>query len=91
VNVGDGHGFQPARLERSGRARLEARRARRRRFLAIGGGIALAAVILFIGIAFGRALEEAPRPGGSVTQVRTIDPGTLPAVTRTVTVTTSGE
>ncbi|MBA2615612.1 MAG: hypothetical protein H0U90_07520, partial [Actinobacteria bacterium] len=53
--------------------------------------IALGAILLFVGIALGRALEEAPRPGGAQTQVRTLGPGTLPAVTRTVTVTTSGE
>lgn len=91
MTVGDGPGFQAPRLERRGRARLEARRARRRRAAAVAGGLALGAVILFVGIALGKALEEAPRPGGTQSQVRTLDPGTLPAVTRTVTVTTSGE
>jgi hypothetical protein len=74
-----------------GRARLEAQRARRRRIWRVVGGVAAGALLLFLGVAIGRAIEEAPRPGGTQTQVRTLEPGTLPAVTRTVTVTDSDE
>ncbi len=70
-----------------GRARLEARRARRRRAWTIAAAVGGAAALLFLGVAIGRALEEAPQPGGTLTQVRTLEPGSLPAVTRTVTVT----
>ena len=71
-----------------GRARLDARRTRRRIFLWIARGV-LAAVVFFLGVALGRAVEEAPRPGGSQTLVRTLEPETLPPVTRTFTVTTT--
>ena len=48
------------------------------------------AVLLFvIGLSIGRAVEDAPKPGGEQTIVRTLTPGTLPPVTRTVTVTTT--
>jgi hypothetical protein len=49
----------------------------------------MAVVVFWVGVALGRALEEAPRPGGTQTLIRTLEPETLPAVTRTVTVTTS--
>jgi hypothetical protein len=74
-----------------GRARLEAQRARRRRIWSVVDAAIAAALLLFLGVAIGRAIEEAPRPGGTQTQVRTLEPGTLPAVTRTVTVTGSDE
>ena len=83
--------FATSTPERRGRARLEARRARRRRAWTIAAAVTGGAVVLFVGIALGRALEEAPRSGGTQTQVRTLEPGTLPPVTRTVTVTSSGE
>ena len=75
--------------DRRARDRREARRARRRRWLAIAGGILLMALVFFAGLAVGRAVEEAPEPGGSQTLVRTLVPGTLPPVTQTVTVTTA--
>ena len=40
------------------------------------------------GVALGLVLDDAPRPGGTQTLVRTLEPDTLPPVTRTVTVTT---
>ena len=75
------------RTERRSRARLEARRARRRRVVALALGLAAAAVVFFAGVALGRALEDAPEPGGSQTLVRTLPQSTLPPVTKTVTVT----
>jgi hypothetical protein len=84
------HGRSEARLvtERRERARLERRRARRRRALGAVVATALAAIAFFAGLALGRALEERPRPGGTQSLVRTLEPGTLPPITRTVTVTT---
>ena len=73
--------------ERRARKRHEERRARRRRAIALAAGSGGAAVVFFAGLALGRALEGAPEPGGSQTLVRTVAPGTLPPVTRTVTVT----
>jgi len=48
----------------------------------------LAALVFYAGLAVGRAIEEAPSPGGSQTLVRTLEPATLAPVTQTVTVTT---
>jgi hypothetical protein len=70
------------------RARLERRRARRRRAVGVAFAVAFAAIAFYAGLALGRALEERPRPGGTQSLVRTLEPGTLPPVTRTVTVTT---
>jgi hypothetical protein len=71
------------------RARRDERRARRRRIVRVVG-LTLGAVLLFvIGLSLGRAIEDAPQPGGEQTIVRTLTPGTLPPVTRTVTVTTT--
>jgi hypothetical protein len=50
--------------------------------LAVLGG----ALLFLAGLSLGRAFEDAPAPGGSQTLVRTLTPGTLPPVTRTVTV-----
>ena len=44
-----------------------------------------AIVVLLLGISVGRALEDGPAPGGTQTNVRTLDPRPLPAVTVTVT------
>jgi hypothetical protein len=55
---------------------------------AVLGFVVLAAVFV-AGLALGRAIEEAPRPGGTQSLVRTLEPDTLPPVTRTVTVSTS--
>ena len=47
----------------------------------------LLAVAFLIGLVVGRALEDAPRPGGAQTGVRTLEPSTLaPVETVTVTV-----
>jgi hypothetical protein len=47
-------------------------------------------VVFVAGLAVGRALEDAPEPGGTQTIVRTLEPLTLEPSERTVTVTTSG-
>lgn len=44
-------------------------------------------VLLLLGISIGRALEDGPSPGGTVTNVRTLQPQPLPPAARTVTVT----
>ena len=63
-------------------------RARRRRQLwrpfLIGLGVLAA---LLVGISLGRALEDGPDPGGTQTNVRTLQPQPLPPAARTVTVT----
>jgi hypothetical protein len=74
-----------------GRKRPRGRRAGRgRRFLAWLLGLVLLAAVFFAGLAIGRALEEAPQPGGTQTRVRTIEPLTVAPQERTVTVTTGG-
>jgi hypothetical protein len=46
---------------------------------------------LLVGISLGRALDDGPSPGGTQTNVRTLEPQPLPPAARTVTVTvTSG-
>jgi hypothetical protein len=53
--------------------------------------VVTAVLLLLVGISIGRALEEGPSPGGTRTDVRTLDPRPLPPAPRTVTVTvTSG-
>ncbi len=42
---------------------------------------------LLLGISLGRALEDGPSPGGTQTNVRTLEPQPLPPVARTVTLT----
>jgi len=71
------------------RARRDEQRARRRRVIRAALALAGAALLFIIGLSLGRALEDAPSPGGTQTLVRTLAPGTLPPVTRTVTVTTT--
>jgi hypothetical protein len=73
-------------LESRGRRRPPPRR-RRRGLLRVAGGVAVLALAFVLGLAVGRAVEEGPRPGGTVTQVRTLTPLPLPPATRTVTVT----
>lgn len=46
-------------------------------------GLVLLAVVFLAGIALGRALEEAPEPGGTQTVVRTLEPLTLEPEERT--------
>jgi hypothetical protein len=72
------------------RARRERRRSRRRKAALLVGGLVLASLVFFAGLALGRALEEGPEPAAPQTLVRTLAPGTLPPVTRTLTVTTAG-
>lgn len=67
------------------------RRDRRRRWRALAwaaGGLVLLAAAFFVGLVAGRAIEDAPRPGGTQTLVRTLVPATIgPAEVVTVTVT----
>lgn len=44
-------------------------------------------VLLLLGISIGRALEDGPSPGGTRTNVRTLQPQPLAPAERTVTVT----
>ena len=79
-------GAEARRPERRTRARRE---ARRRRAGVVTASLLGGAIVFFAGLAVGRALEEAPRPGGTQTLVRTLLPGTAPPATRTVTVTST--
>ena len=72
------------------RARRDQRRRRRRRAGAVLAGLLLAFLLFFAGLALGRALEEGPEPAAPQTLVRTLEPETVPPVTRTLTVTTDG-
>ena len=69
------------------RARARRRRKSRRVLMSILG-LALLGVVFFAGLAIGRAVEDAPEPGGTQTVVRTLDPLTVEPEERTVTVTT---
>lgn len=51
----------------------------------------LLVVVFLAGLVIGRAVEDAPQPGGTQTVVRTLTPLTVEPQERTVTVTTSGE
>ena len=63
-------------------------RERRRSPLLRPGLIALGLLLLLlVGISIGKALEDGPDPGGTVTNVRTLEPQPLPPAERTVTVT----
>lgn len=42
---------------------------------------------LLLGVSIGRALEDGPNPGGTQTNIRTLNPQPLPPASRTVTVT----
>ena len=75
------------RRERARRGEL---RRRRRRAGAVLGGLILAFLLFFAGLALGRALEEGPEPAAPQTLVRTLEPETLQPATRTLTVTTEG-
>ncbi|MGH3014290.1 MAG: hypothetical protein ACRDNR_09200 [Gaiellaceae bacterium] len=71
------------------RERARARRRRRsRRVVSSILGLALLGVVFLAGLAIGRAVEDAPRPGGTQTVVRTLEPLTVEPQERTVTVTT---
>ena len=74
------------------RSRAERRRPRRRPvwqspLLRLALGFAAAAFLLLVGISVGRALEDGPAPGGTRTNLRTLEPEQLPPAPRTVTVT----
>jgi hypothetical protein len=71
------------------RERGRARRARRKRTLAWALRLLVLGVVFFAGLAIGKALEQAPRPGGTQTSVRPLEPLTVAPAERTVTVTTS--
>lgn len=71
------------------RERARARRHKRsRRVVTSILGLVLLGVVFFAGLAIGRAVEDAPRPGGTQTVVRTLEPLTVEPQERTVTVTT---
>jgi len=74
------------------RRRAERRRPRRRSVWQsplgrVALGLASAVLLLLVGISVGRALEDGPEPGGTRTNVRTLEPQELPPVARTVTIT----
>jgi hypothetical protein len=74
------------------RRRAERRRPRRRSMwqsplVRLALGLVAALFVLLLGISVGRALEDGPEPGGTQTNVRTIEPEQLPPAARTVTVT----
>ncbi len=75
-----------ARARERGRPR---RRSKGRRVAAWIIRLAVLAVVFVAGLAIGRALEDAPNPGGTQTIVRTLEPLTVEPQERTVTVTTS--
>ena len=77
---------EPAWLERTG---TSLRPVRRHRLSALVGLAFALALVFFVGLALGRVLAATPRPGGTQTLVRTLEPATIGAATRTVTVTTS--
>jgi hypothetical protein len=75
-------------LERPSDHQRNRDRARRRRVFQRWLAFALALVVVFmLGIAFGRALDDAPEPGGVTTSVRTLTPLPQQPPARTVTVT----
>jgi hypothetical protein len=60
---------------------------RRRRRAPVLVAAVLGVVVAFAaGLGLGRALEDGPQPGRTVTAVRTLDPLPLPPATQTVTV-----
>jgi hypothetical protein len=71
-----------SRSERSGRSR-------RSGVIRWALRVVLVAVVFLAGLVIGRAIEDAPRPGGQQTGVRTLEPSTLAPV-ETVTVTVDG-
>jgi hypothetical protein len=72
------------------RERSRSRAARVRRIAGWLLGLIVLATAFLAGLAIGKAVEEAPNPGGTQTIVRTIEPLTVEPRERTVTVTTTG-
>lgn len=70
------------------RSRHRASARRRRIVLVWAARLLLLDLAFFAGLAVGRALEDAPKPGGTQTFVRTLVPGTVRPEPETVTVTT---
>ena len=69
------------------------RRRRRRRGVAVlrfALRLLLVGALFGAGVAVGEALHDNPRPGGTITRVRTQKPLPLPPIRRTVTVTNRG-
>ena len=64
-----------------------ARRPRRNPWLRPALVVAGLLLALLLGVSLGRALEDGPSPGGTQTDVRTLEPRPLPPAARTVTVT----
>jgi hypothetical protein len=83
-------GLETAIAERRVARDRERRRARQRRVLLWLARILALALVFVAGYVIGRAVEQAPRPGGTQTFEQRLDPSTLPPVTRTVTVTSEG-
>jgi flagellar biogenesis protein FliO len=69
--------------------RRAGRRERRNRLFRWALLVLVLAVVFFAGLAIGKALEKASRPGGSQTRIRTLEPRTIAPAERTVTVTTA--
>ena len=64
-------------------ARRRPARPARRNALVRPGLIALGLLLLLlVGISIGRALDDGPDPGGTVTNVRTLEPQPLPPMPR---------
>ena len=74
-------------LERPSRERNGRRPNRRKSFVRAVLLALLLAVAFVLGIAFARTLDERPKPGGVVTNVRTLNPLPQQPPARTVTVT----
>jgi ABC-type Fe3+ transport system permease subunit len=81
-------GIHSSLARRQVRAQERTRARRRRALIWIVRALAMI-VVFFVGLVVGRALESAPRPGGTQTGIRNLNPSTLPPLTRTVTVTSS--
>jgi hypothetical protein len=70
-----------------GRPRRDAGRSRRERAARAVLVVVIATLAFLLGIAFARTLDERPRSGGVITDVRTLTPLPQQPPTRTVTVT----
>ena len=74
-------------LERPSRERHGRRPNRRKTIVRVVLVLLLLVVAFVLGIAFARTLDERPKPGGVVTNVRTLNPLPQQPPARTVTVT----